>query len=92
MKVTIFKNVFDKEAPHHIQLGTALSRIQDGKSQSLIQEIRDGDKRKKRKLPIVCFSGEFSTRSDDALFEHSGYIGFRGMPPLSPYSTPYPPI
>ena len=74
MKVTIFKNVFDKEAPHHIQLGTALSRIQDGKSQSLIQEIRDGDKRKKRKLPIVCFSGEFSTRSDDALFEHSGYI------------------
>ena len=74
MKVTIFKNVFDKEAPHHIQLATALSRIQDGKSQDLIKKVRDGDKEKKRKLPIVCFSGEFSTRSDDALFEHSGYI------------------
>ena len=74
MKVTIFKNVFDKEAPHHIQLATALKRIQEGKSGSLIAQVRDGDKEKKRKLPIVCFSGEFSTRSDDALFEHSGYI------------------
>ena len=74
MKVTIFKNVFEKEAPHHIQLGTALKRIQEGKSGSLIAQVRDGEKEKKRKLPIVCFSGEFSTRSDDALFEHSGYI------------------
>tara|TARA_R110002020_G_scaffold347446_1_gene561116 strand:- start:1802 stop:3604 length:1803 start_codon:yes stop_codon:yes gene_type:complete len=74
MKVTIFKNVFEKEAPHHIQLGTALSRIQKGKSKGLIHKVREGDKEKKKKLPIVCFSGEFSKRSDDALFEHSGFI------------------
>jgi len=74
MKVTIFKNVFEKEAPHHIQLETALKRIQSGKSGSLISQIRDGDKEKKKRLPVVCFSGEFSKRSDDALFEHSGFI------------------
>ena len=37
-------------------------------------EVRDGNKEKKKELPVVCFSGEFSSRADDALFEHSGFI------------------
>ena len=74
MKVTIFKNVYEKEDPHHIQLSTALKRIQDGKSLDLINDVRSGDKKKKLSLPVVLFSGEFSRRSDDALFEHSGFI------------------
>ena len=74
MKVTIFKNVFDKTAPHHIPLQQALERIQNGKSSTLVSEVRNGDKTKKQELPVVCFSGEFSSRSDDALFEHSGFI------------------
>ena len=74
MKVTIFKNVFDKEAPHHIPLQQALERIQNGKSSTLVSEVREGDKSKKQELPVVCFSGEFSSRADDALFEHSGFI------------------
>ncbi len=37
-------------------------------------EVRDGDKEKKKELPVVCFSGEFASRSDEALFEHSGFI------------------
>ena len=74
MKVTIFKNVYDKTTPHHIQLSTALQRIQTGKSSSLVSEVRDGNKEKKLELPVVCFSGEFSSRSDEALFEHSGFI------------------
>ena len=37
-------------------------------------EVRDGDKDKKKELPVVCFSGEFASRADDALFEHSGFI------------------
>ena len=37
-------------------------------------EVRGGDKEKKKELPVVCFSGEFSSRADDALFEHSGFI------------------
>ena len=74
MKVTIFKDVKSTKAPHHIQLATALSRIQRGKSKDLIHEIRGGKKEKKLELPVVCFSGEFSSRADEALFEHSGYI------------------
>ncbi len=74
MKVTIFKNVYEKENPHHITLKTALRRIQEGKSSSTIAKIRNGDKNKKLSLPVVLFSGEFSKRSDEALFEHSGHI------------------
>ena len=74
MQVTIFKNVFDKTNPHHIPLQQALERIQNGKSSTLVSKVRDGDKTKKQELPVVCFSGEFSSRSDDALFEHSGFI------------------
>jgi hypothetical protein len=74
MKVTIFKNVFDKTNPHHIPLSQALSRIKDGRSSGTVSEVRQGDKEKKKELPVVCFSGEFSSRADDALFEHSGFI------------------
>ena len=74
MTVTIFKSIKDTKAPHHIAMPTALRRIQQGKSKSIISEVRAGEKAKKRELPIVCFSGEFSERNDDALFEHSGYI------------------
>ena len=74
MQVTIFKNVFDKTTPHYIPLQQALERIQSGKSSTLVSEVRDGDKEKKKELPVVCFSGEFSSRSDDALFEHSGLV------------------
>ena len=74
MQVTIFKNVWDKTNPHHIPLQQALERIQNGKSRTLVSEVRDGNKDKKKELPVVCFSGEFASRSDDALFEHSGFI------------------
>ena len=74
MQVTIFKNVFDKKYPHHIPLHLALERIQNGRSSTLVTEVRGGDKEKKKELPVVCFSGEFSSRADDALFEHSGFI------------------
>ena len=74
MQVTIFKNVYDKTNPHHIALETALQRIQTGKSSTLVSNVRNGDKEKKKELPVVCFSGEFSSRADDALFEHSGFI------------------
>ena len=49
-------------------------RIQQGKSKDLITKIREGNKEKKKQLPVACFSGEFSNRADDALFEHSGFI------------------
>lgn len=74
MKVTIFKSVFAKDDPHHITIQTALSRIKDGNSQTTIDKVREGDKKAKTELPIVCFSGEFETRADEAIKEHSGLI------------------
>jgi hypothetical protein len=78
MKVTIFQNIFEKEAPHHISLSQALTRIQNGNSSTLITQIREAEKSDrhdlKKKLPVVCFSGEFSSRADDSLFEHSGFV------------------
>jgi hypothetical protein len=43
-------------------------------SSTLVSDVRSGNKEKKKELPVVCFSGEFSSRADDALFEHSGFI------------------
>ena len=74
MKVTIFKNVFDKTQPHYLDLHIALERIQSGRSSGIVDKVREGNKEKKLELPVVCFSGEFASRSDDALFEHSGFI------------------
>ena len=37
-------------------------------------DVRNGEKEKKLQLPVVCWSGEFTERTDDALFEHSGFI------------------
>jgi len=39
-----------------------------------VTDVRNGDKIKKQELPVVCFSGEFSSRADKDLFEHSGFI------------------
>lgn len=52
----------------------ALKRIQEGSSATTINEVRSGNKDAKKKLPVVLFSGEFSERRDEALFEHSGFI------------------
>ena len=49
-------------------------RIQQGQSKKLIGEVRKGHKEKKVKLPVICFSGEFSSRTDEGLFEHSEFI------------------
>ena len=53
---------------------TALERIKTGQSKTTIDEVRSGNKDAKKKLPVVCFSGEFAARADEALFEHSGLV------------------
>ena len=76
MKVTIFQDVFkkNKEHAHVIQLATALKRIKEGKSRTLIEAVRNGSKDFKKKLPVVLFSGEFEARNDEALTKHSQFI------------------
>lgn len=74
MKVTIFKNIYSTSQPHTIWMETALKRIKDGTSRETVERVREGEKNDKMLLPVVLFSGEFTSREDDAMVEHSGYI------------------
>lgn len=73
-QVTFLSNVKETKLMHYQSVGLALTRIQSGKSKSLVEQVRAGDKNAKIKLPVVLFSGMFKERRDDMLFEHSGLI------------------
>ncbi len=74
MKATIFRTIYDKDKPLQISIPQALQRIQDGASRTTVEAVRAGNKDKKLQLPAVLFSGEFSSRHDDDINEHSGFI------------------
>jgi replicative DNA helicase len=57
-----------------MQISEALRRIQEGKSATTIEAIRNGAKDFKKNLPVVLFSGEFKGRYDEALERHSKFI------------------
>lgn len=78
--VTLFANINEVNVPYIRPLDLILERIKTGgKHLTQIKEIRkEKDKSKrnilKKALPSICFSGEFSRRSDDAMEKHSGLI------------------
>lgn len=77
--ITIFKNINETNNPHYISVDTAIHRIRTGKSKSLLDKIRDTKDKEtrnelKKGLPSVCFGGEFSSRSDNALIKSSGIM------------------
>lgn len=79
MLVTIFKNIFELSEPFHTDDSIILKRIKDGNSRELVEAIRaewekEGQSKLKKKLPSICFSGQFSERDDNKLLEHSGLI------------------
>lgn len=74
MNVTIFQSIRDPNSPNKVSVYTALNRIKTGASEQRIAKVRGGDKQEKNNLPVVCFSGEFLSRKDDDLVEHSGLI------------------
>lgn len=77
--VTIFRNINDTSTPFNIDIHKVFDRIRVGKYKDIIQSIRkEKDKttrnNMKKQLPAICFSGEFTKRSDDGIKNHSGYI------------------
>jgi len=76
IQVTIYPKVYGRHEPTYITLETALERIKKGgKNRFIVKALRDGDKSKKKELPIVCFSGLFpSERTDDSIIDHSSII------------------
>ena len=73
-RVTMFQSVFKTDKPYHITLTTALQRIAEGSSKETIEKVRSGDKKAKTDLPVVLFSGEFTSREDDQIISHSGLV------------------
>lgn len=84
-KVTAFKSLMDTQNPYVLTIGQVLEHIKAPKESSLaiINRIRSGHatKDEKKQLPIICFSGVFSSRDDSSLTEHSGLmvIDFDGI-------------
>lgn len=77
--ITIFKDFNETKNPYYLPIEKVLQRIKECKIRNKIDELRNekDEKRKgilKKKLPCICFSGKFLTRSDKDLTEHSGYI------------------
>ena len=77
--ITVFKDFNETKNPYYLPIDKVLQRIKECKIQNKIDELRfeKDEKRKailKKKLPCICFSGKFTTRSDKDLTEHSGYI------------------
>lgn len=73
-KITMFKDIKTIKEPYNITVGTALQRLKSGRSSSLIDNVRQGNKEDKKALPVTCWSGTFSERRDDAIQEHSGLL------------------
>lgn len=77
--VTIFRNIKDTSTPFYRDIDSILIRIKEGRSNSLIKQIRSEKDKSvrqelKKNLPAICFSGTFNKRSDNSLKEHSGFI------------------
>jgi len=77
--ITAYRNILTTNEPYYLSVEAALARIQEGKSQELVEQIRyEVDKAKrnefKKQLPCMLFSGEFSKRNTNGLIRHSGFI------------------
>lgn len=77
--VSVFRNVKDVTSPINMDLLEYLEKTRDGEWEDLVTKCRtitDKEKRDafKRSMPTTTLSGIFTTRSDDGLVKHSGYI------------------
>jgi hypothetical protein len=73
--ITIFPSITQTDTPAYITVASALQRISTGgKHLPLVEQVRQGQKEAKKKLPVILWAGEFESRRDDALTEHSTLI------------------
>ena len=83
--VTVFKTIFNtKDRAYKISIDEVFTRIKTGKGKvtkdvvTKIRSIKNHDKIQelKKQLPAIMFNGEFQTRNDDAIIQHSGLCIF----------------
>jgi len=78
-QITIFKNIQSDSQNQYFEINEVLDRIRRGNNRHLIEKIRSEHNKAKRdtykkQLFWICFSGKFSSRSNEAMLQHSGYI------------------
>lgn len=78
--ISHFRNIKHTKNGETLQIDDFLEHVKDGKWQDFVlpvRAIKDEELRKeeKKKVPYVTISGQFSDRLDNALIEHSGFIG-----------------
>ena len=79
MKVSFFKSIKNTSPFSSKDVSFYLDRIRDGKSESIVRDLRsepDPTKKKQIKelLPVVCFNAEFVRRSNDSVKKGSGLM------------------
>jgi hypothetical protein len=79
MKVSVYKDVFDKTSKYFYDVSVVLKTIQNGKYKDKIHQLRQTTDKAKRSslkqtLPSICFSGIFESRHDNQLINHSGLV------------------
>ena len=77
--ITIFNSLFKTDTPFHKEIDYALDLIKNNSTNKLIEEIRTSEDKENRnklksKLKCICFSGEFSKRSERNINSHSGFV------------------
>lgn len=79
MKVSVYKDVFDKTSQLYYDVDVVLKVIQNGKYKDKIHQLRqttekDLRSRIKQGLVSICFSGTFESRYDSKIIKHSGLV------------------
>lgn len=78
--ITIFQSILNTSTPWYVEPDVVFERIKTGKKcKNLIESIRaeknkDARNELKKGLAAICFSGQFTKRSDSSITEHSGLI------------------
>lgn len=78
--IDLYKTIKQINRPEQITFDNFLNDIQVGKWQDIVLNIRampseDLQKKAKMSTPNVTLSGQFNTRYDNAIINHSGFIG-----------------
>lgn len=77
--ITVFKSFSDTDKPTHTNVLQVLDKIRTGgDKKEFIENLRTLDKeeydKQKKTLPVICFGGEFSSRSKEGLIKSSGLL------------------
>ena len=78
-KITAFRDIYTVTDPYFTDYLAILKRIKDGNSRETIERIRQSESKEdrdslKKRLPSICWSGQFSQRDSKYYLDHSGII------------------